>query len=275
MKREAYPLAVREGILADLADGMAVRAVARKHGVAPSTVRTYRDRQAETGSAAPLPPRPQPLAIPTGDERLQRQMASHPHASVRQHCWYWEQTTGDHIGKDAMRSALRRHGYVQQPRPTPSQPKPHTERSSIPPPPRSPAMRRAYPTDLTDAEWAILVPLIPPAKPGGRPPTDRREVLNALRYALRTGGAWRHLPHDFPPWQTVYDYHRRWRRDGTWERMHDALRDQVREQAGRNAQPTAGIIDSQSVRTTEKGGFAAMTGARRSVAGSGICSSMC
>jgi len=124
--------------------------------------------------------------------------------------------------------------------------------------------RQGYPTDLTDAQWAILAPLIPAAKPGGRPRSvDPREVANAILYHLRNGGTWRSLPHDLPPWKTVYHYFRAWRLDGTWEAVHDALRDRVRAAAGRHASPSAAILDSQTVKTTEKGGLAATTPARR------------
>ena len=120
--------------------------------------------------------------------------------------------------------------------------------------------RAPYPSDLTDTEWTILKPLIPAPKPGGRPPRhDRREIVNAIRYVLRGGIAWRALPHEYPPWQTVYHYFRCWRLDGTWERVHSHLREHVRVRAGRSANPTAAILDSQSVRTTEKGGSAAGT----------------
>jgi len=124
--------------------------------------------------------------------------------------------------------------------------------------------RRRYPTDLTDRQWAILEPLTPAGKPGGRPlKHPRREIVDALLYVLRGGIGWRALPHEYPPWQTVYDYFRIWRDDGTWERVNAALRERLRVRLGRAPQPSAAIIDSQSAKTTEKGGPAAMMGAKR------------
>lgn len=108
----------------------------------------------------------------------------------------------------------------------------------------------AYRSDLTDAQWQLLEPHIPVAKPGGRPRTlNIRAVCNAIFYLLRNGNQWRDLPHDFPKWQSVYSYFRTWSLDGTWQSLNDLFRNQVREQAGRNAQPSAGSIDSQSVKT--------------------------
>jgi transposase len=127
-----------------------------------------------------------------------------------------------------------------------------------------------YPSDLSDQEWAMLEALIPPAKPGGRPRSvDMREVLNAVLYVDRTGCQWRALPHDFPPWSTVWTYFRTWRSDGTWQRIHQSLREQVRMKQGREATPSAAIIDSQSVKTSQKGGGAVMTEAKRSKAANG------
>src|SRR5215469_12248112 len=115
--------------------------------------------------------------------------------------------------------------------------------------------RRAYPTDLRDTEWALLAPRLPAAKPGGRPrSTNLRDVVNALSYWLRSGEAWRLLPHDFPPWQTVYHYWRTWRLSGAWDRIHPALRERVRIRAGCAPTPSAAIIDSPAVKTTQKGG---------------------
>ncbi len=130
--------------------------------------------------------------------------------------------------------------------------------------------RRAYASDLTDGQWAMLAPLIPEAEPGGRPrKASTRDLVNAILYFLRAGMAWRLLPHDLPPWQTVYYYLRRWKREGIWDRVHHAVVMADRERAGREPSPSAGILDSQSIRTADqKGARKVTTRARKSGAAS-------
>jgi transposase len=114
---------------------------------------------------------------------------------------------------------------------------------------------REYPARLTDAEWAILEPLVPANKPGGRRPKyTRRELVEAILYVVRQGVTWRALPADFPYWNTAFWYFQEWQTDGTWDRIEDALRRRVRAAAGRDQEPSAGIADSQTVRATEQPG---------------------
>lgn len=118
--------------------------------------------------------------------------------------------------------------------------------------------RQPYPTDISEVQWLILEPLLLAVlnlSGRGRPrQVELREIINAIFYVLRTGCAWRMLPHDFPAWQTVYGYFRRWRESGVWEKLNDALRESVRAQAGRETQPSAAIMDSQSVKSSSVAG---------------------
>jgi putative transposase len=123
-------------------------------------------------------------------------------------------------------------------------------------------MQKSYPTDLNDDQWQLIEALLPAPKTLGRPPVNRRMVINALLYITRAGGAWRLLPKEFGPWQTVYGYFSRWNKTGIWSLINEALRTLVRKQEGKRGQPTAAILDSQTVRSANHGGERGFDGAK-------------
>ena len=143
----------------------------------------------------------------------------------------------------------------------------------VPVPTDSKPPRMPYPSDLSEAEWLLLEPLLPVRKTRGQARIHAyRDLVDGILYVLRGGNAWRALPHEYPPWQTTYTYFRDWSSDGTWKRVHDELCAAERAFAEREPEPTAGVLDSQTAKTTERGATEATTGARRSSGASATCS---
>lgn len=268
-----YPVELRERIMAQWDAGTPAAEIARRFNVHPKTVRRYLALKRETGSLA----RRQSIArSKIGSEVgavLERLRKADPGATLPTLADRLADETGVRVTPQTVGSWLRKQG-VQYVRLTRSAKRPPSERADASPKPvrrYSPSgvgaagyptsyCRRAYPSDLTDAQWALVEPLIPPAKAGGRHQAiPRRELVNAMLYLLRTGCPWRALPHDLPQWQTVYDYFRQWQRAGVWAELVATLHRQARTKAGRNPFPTAAAMDSQSVSTTEKGGPVGLT----------------
>jgi len=135
-------------------------------------------------------------------------------------------------------------------------------------------LKKFYPSDLSDTQWSLLEPLFEDSRTQPARVHPVWLVINAIFYVNRTGCQWSFLPPNFPPWKAVYNQFQRWQKNGTWDKVHDTLRDQARTTASRNIQPTAGIIDAQSTKTTEKGGLEAMMLVRRLRAEKGISSSI-
>jgi putative transposase len=132
--------------------------------------------------------------------------------------------------------------------------------------------RTPYPTDLTDRQWRLIQPYVPRPKPGGRPPRyTRRDIVNAILYQTRNGCVWRALPPDLPPYRIVFHYFRLWQTDGTWDKIHNALRTKVRQAVGKKPKPTAAILDSQSVKTTEQGGPRGLDAGKKSQRPQAVC----
>lgn len=261
-----HSVEIRERAVAQVDAGESISDVAQRLGIHPDTLDNWLQLRTRTGSLAPRSSRPGVLDD-ARREILRSLVEANPTAQQRDLVEMLVQAGGVRVSPTLICRELRKMGFVRAKvvpprRVSPEDPtgKPGGYRPLV----RS-RERRRYPSDLTDAQWALIAPFIPPPKPGGRPAEhDRRAIVDAILYVARTGCQWRALPHDFPPWSTVYDLFRQWRNTGVWEQINTALRERCRVQAGRDPTPSAAIIDSQVAKTTEKGGSAATTGANAS-----------
>lgn len=267
----AHPSALRARIVADYEAGATYQQLAERYGISFSAVRKYVSLFRATGSVEPRPHGGgnQPALNEQQRELLRELCETFPLARLCDLADRLFEATGIRLSAGRVGRYLKALGYARrsvrgpakkslskagQEHVTPRRYRRHEA-------PTQPSHRRGYPSDLTDVEWAILGPLVPMAKPGGRKEEHpKREIVNAMLYLLRSGCQWRMLPHDLPPWQTAYNYYLEWRNNGLWERINQIFRERVRMKAGRQATPSAAIVDSQSAKTTEKGGSADMTG---------------
>jgi transposase len=214
-------------------------------------------------------------------EFLRQMTTKQPHATWEELREELVQQRGKHVGPATLHRALRRLGLSKRRARQAQAPDPGGSAAASSSPPRyRPEHRRvpstagAYPSDLTDVEWEQVRPLVQTPNGRGRPPTqDRRRILDALFYIARTGCQWRMLPHDYPPWQTVASCFYRWTRRGVLKQVYAQLRGAYRQSVGKQEQPSAGIIDSQTVKSTEKGDPPGLMEAKRSKGGSATSSS--
>lgn len=274
------PLSVRRKAVAayERGDGN-YQEIAEQFGVSATSLKRWYARWKQTGDISPRPrPGRRPMLSDDDRELIRDLIQQQPHITKPQLQLLLTQRIQKTPSLATIQRTLRDLGLRKRQR-KPAAPAPETAANDAPrygdehrlnPPPT--AHRLAYPSDLTNPQWAILHPILTEGRPP-RPPNahDLREICNAIFYVLRAGCPWRYLPHDFPPHSTVYDAFQAWNRDGTWERVNDALRERVRRQAGRHVQPSAALLDSQSVKTTEKGGLADTMEARKSQEESDIC----
>ena len=271
---KAYPLGIRKQVIGAYDEGRTIQSLTAEFGISRGAVENFLKLQAETGSLAPRPHGGGAAKVLNQSQLavLRQLREQEPQAKQELLTKKLETLTGVRVSLTTVCRELRGMGFKRKkgasPREKSSSLRPVASvsvRYRRPEPQAHQVIsgRKTYPSDLTEAEWALLAPFIPAAKPGGRKEEHpKREIVNAILYVLRTGCQWRMLPHDFPPHTTVYDYFRAWRDEGIWERLNQVLRERTRVRAGRNPQPTAGIMDSQSAKTTEKGGPVDMMGER-------------
>jgi putative transposase len=269
-----YSVELRERVMAQWDAGIPAVEIARAFQITPKTVRRYLALRQSTGSLSPRHGTKSVKVSPETGAALERLRQADPGATLQQLADRLAEETGVRVTPPTIGAQLRKMGAVYKRRTRAS--KRAESDSSSPSSPRryaptgpGPAgyptsyFRRSYPSDLTDAQWELVEPLIPPAKPGGRhQEIPRRELVNGILYLLHTGCTWRALPHDLPHWKTVSAYFHQWRRAGVWAELTATLHRKARIQAGRHPAPTAAAMDSQSAKTTEKGGSAGLTASR-------------
>lgn len=257
------PLSIelREQIIAGYESGMTYKEVSERLEVSISTIRKLVRLIREMGSVKPRPHgggKPWSLK-PAQQQTLRCLIGENPTLHLHELVELLVEVCSIRVSKATIMRELNKMGIETRKRPRLREQTSELKRNKVYAKREKPddysGPRKAYPSDLTDAEWALLEPLLPKAKSGGRPAErSKREIVNGIAYVLRSGCSWRMLPHDFPPWSTVYDYFREWRNSALWQEINDYLREKVRSAAGKQPTPSGAIVDSQSARTTEKGG---------------------
>jgi len=276
----AIPIETRNAAVKAVRDGATVREAASRFGIGTATLERWLARVRRGEDLGPRGRRaarrrllgPDDLAV------IEDIVTANPYMNRDEVVEAFMIGTGKRVSAPTLARAMAAAGIWRQ-RPVLTSTRPHSdgpERRKTRYEPHHRAEREGglYPSSLTDAEWMLLRPIFEEATDSrGRPAVhDRRTMLDAIFYVVRTGCSWRMLPADFPAWQAVYATFRRWSYQGRFERMGDQLRQMWRQREGRHPEPSAGIVDSQSAKTTEKGGPAASTGTRRSMEGSGTSS---
>jgi len=264
----AHPLETRRAALNALKTGKdSMQEVSSRLGVGLSTLERWAkaDREGRTPTTEVRTGRP-PVLTSEGLEELARIVAGRPGSSLDEFAQELEKVVGFKPKSATLRDALKKLGFKHT-RPTfavkeDGAPAATPKRYGYSSRHRQDASQR-YPSSATDAEWALIEDLFAKLGPGRPPRHSRREMFDAIGYTVRGGLPWRMLPKEFPKWQNVYATFRRWAEDGLFEKMHDRLRTLWRERIGRHEHPTAAVIDSQSVKTAEKGGSLATTGRRK------------
>jgi len=271
---QAYTEQQRAEALAAIAAGESIGKLSKTTGISRPTLLRWCAAQAGARQRKPGGGR-KPLLQEADLAVLHELIKASGNSTLSELATGFTERTGKVVSDRTIAKGMKQLGFRKVKRQkAPSTPAPQTPQRYTEAHRREPAAT-TYPSSLTDREWAVLEPLLAKKDGRGRPPKiDKRRLLDAIFYQVRTGCAWRYMPKDLPHWSAVWSLFRRLRNSGVLEQMYDALHEQWRLVSGRQAEPTAAIVDSQSVKTTEKGGSAAMTRARKSRGASDTSSSI-